>query len=277
VPYSLGVVGLGQMAKAILLPLIEKGDYLPSEIVGIVGSENSVKPVLTSLPEGINVISSTSPSLKKVWESPIVLLAVKPQQLNLVCEKLGKDIYRKSTQKNLLISVIAGLNLNNLKQLFPYHNCVRVVPNAPVLVSAGLTGIAWGDDVTNKQKQNVQNIFRSISRLVELPERQLDAFLALTSSGPAFIALIIEALADGAVAAGLSRSMAVELACETLNGTISLLEKKDLHPGELKDMVASPSGTTIEGLRCLEKAGVRSALIEAIAITAERSRSISQT
>tara|TARA_Y100001968_G_C19305496_1_gene691429 strand:- start:10 stop:807 length:798 start_codon:yes stop_codon:yes gene_type:complete len=265
------------MAKAILLPLIEKGDYLPSEIVGIVGSENSVKPVLTSLPEGINVISSTSPSLKKVWESPIVLLAVKPQQLNLVCEKLGKDIYRKSTQKNLLISVIAGLNLNNLKQLFPYHNCVRVVPNAPVLVSAGLTGIAWGDDVTNKQKQNVQNIFRSISRLVELPERQLDAFLALTSSGPAFIALIIEALADGAVAAGLSRSMAVELACETLNGTISLLEKKDLHPGELKDMVASPSGTTIEGLRCLEKAGVRSALIEAIAITAERSRSISQT
>ena len=110
--------------------------------------------------------------------------------------------------------------------------------------------------------------------MLDLPESQLDAFLALTSSGPAFVALVAEAMADGAVAAGLPRALAQHLAHRTLAGTAALLHERELHPGQLKDMVSSPGGTPIAGIRCLEKAGLRSALIEAVLAAAERSRQL---
>ena len=134
--------------------------------------------------------------------------------------------------------------------------------------------MAWGDDLTSSQRSLVLEIFSPMSEVYELPEKQLDAFLALTSSGPAYVALFVEALADGAVAAGLPRKMAIDLAHKTLSGTALLLKKKKLHPGELKDMIASPGGTTITALRHLEKAGLRSALIEAVVAAAERSREL---
>jgi pyrroline-5-carboxylate reductase len=120
----------------------------------------------------------------------------------------------------------------------------------------------------------VQALFARVGEVMELPESQLDAFLALTSSGPAFVALVAEAMADGAVAAGLPRALASHLAHRTLAGTAELLHQRELHPGELKDMVASPGGTTIAGLRRLESAAVRSALIEAVVAAAERSREL---
>jgi pyrroline-5-carboxylate reductase len=113
-----------------------------------------------------------------------------------------------------------------------------------------------------------------VGEVHELPEAQLDAFLALTSSGPAFVAVVAEALADGAVAAGLPRLLAQRLAHRTLAGSAALLQERDLHPGQLKDMVSSPAGTTIAGLRQLEKAGLRSALIEAVLAAAQRSREL---
>jgi pyrroline-5-carboxylate reductase len=120
----------------------------------------------------------------------------------------------------------------------------------------------------------VQQLFAQVAEVVELPEPQLDAFLALTSSGPAFVALVSEAMADGAVAAGLPRALAQHLAHRTLAGTATLLHEQDLHPGQLKDMVSSPGGTTIAGLRRLEAGGVRSALLEAVLAAAERSREL---
>ena len=142
------------------------------------------------------------------------------------------------------------------------------------IVGAGLTGLAWSDQVAVDQKVSVKKIFTPISEVLDLPEEQLDAFLALTSSGPAYIAVVAEALADGAVAAGLPRSLANYLAHRTLFGTSLLLKEKELHPGQLKDMVASPGGTTITALRHLERAGLRSALIEAVVAAAERSREL---
>jgi pyrroline-5-carboxylate reductase len=117
-------------------------------------------------------------------------------------------------------------------------------------------------------------LFADVGEVLEFPEAKLDAFLALTSSGPAFIALVAEAMADGAVLAGLPRDLAQRLAHRTLAGTAALLDQRALHPGELKDMVASPGGTTIAGLRQLEQAGLRSALIEAVMAAAERSRQL---
>ena len=170
--------------------------------------------------------------------------------------------------------MLAGVALARLQQLFPGHRIVRAVPNTPCLVRAGLTALAWGEGVTPEQKAWVRQLFAQVGEVLELPEAQLDGFLALTSSGPAFVALVAEAMADGAVAAGLPRAMAHHLAHRTLAGTAALLHEQELHPGQLKDMVTSPAGTTIAGIRQLERSGLRSALIEAVLAAAERSREL---
>jgi pyrroline-5-carboxylate reductase len=151
---------------------------------------------------------------------------------------------------------------------------VRAVPNTPCLVRAGLTGLAWGDGVAAEQRAWVQQLFAQVGEVLELPESQLDAFLALTSSGPAFVALVAEAMADGAVAAGLPRQQAHHLAHRTLAGTAALLQEQQLHPAQLKDMVSSPGGTTIAGIRALESGGLRAALMEAVVAAAARSREL---
>jgi pyrroline-5-carboxylate reductase len=174
----------------------------------------------------------------------------------------------------LLISVLAGVPLRRLEALFPGRACVRAVPNTPALVKAGLTGLSWGEGVAAAQREEVRQLFAPVGEVLDLPEAQLDPFLALTSSGPAFLALVAESMADGAVAAGLPRPLALHLAHRTMAGTAALLQGQELHPGQLKDMVTSPAGTTAAGLRQLERAGLRSALIEAVLAAAERSRQL---
>jgi pyrroline-5-carboxylate reductase len=166
------------------------------------------------------------------------------------------------------------VRLERLQTLFPTRTCVRAVVNTPALVRCGLTALAWGQELPAEQRAWLEQLFSRVGAVWALPEPQLDAFLALTSSGPAFVALVAEGLADGAVAAGLPRSLAQELALRTLEGTAALMEQKTLHPGQLKDMVSSPAGTTIAGLRQLERAGLRSALLEAVLAAAQRSREL---
>lgn len=201
----------------------------------------------------------------------MVLLAVKPQQLEAVAAAAPTP---PAGATPLLLSVLAGVRLARLQSLFPAWKVVRAVPNTPCLVRAGLTGLAWGDGLSTDQKVWIQELFSQVGEVLELPEAQLDAFLALTSSGPAFVALVADALADGAVAAGLPRQQAHRLAHRTLAGTAALLQEQDLHPAELRDMVSSPGGTTIAGIRVLERSGLRSALIEAVVAAAERSREL---
>lgn len=262
------------MAQAILTPLLERGDFKPDEVLGVVGQRSSVKKVLGEFSQDLSIVSSDNPVSLEVWNSPIQLLAVKPQQLNDIKEQVSQLEIVPDRPKPVLISILAGVNLKRLQSIFPAHNCVRAVPNIPVIVRSGLTGLSWGAGVTTDQRLSVEAIFKPISEVLELPEKQLDAFLALTSSGPAYVAVIAEALADGAVAAGLPRSLANDLSNMTLAGSAKLLKESNLHPGELKDMVASPAGTTITALRHLEMAGIRSALIEAVVLAAERSREL---
>ncbi len=271
---SLGVIGLGRMAQAILSPLLERGEIEPEQVFGVVGRKTSVQVVKKQLPPEVRVFSSDDPDSATVWEAPVQLLAIKPQQLKALDRTLNKNKPVLSTSRPLLISLLAGVTLQRLKQSFPKHSLVRAVPNTPALVGAGITGLSLGEEITTDQQLSVEKLFNPISEVLDLPEDQLDAFLALTSSGPAYIALIAEALADGAVAAGLPRVLANYLAHRTLYGTSLLLKEKELHPGQLKDMVASPGGTTITALRHLEKGGLRSALIEAVVAAAERSREL---
>ncbi len=262
------------MAQAVVLPLIERKDFLPNEIFAVVGRKESVPSVAEKFPKGMRIVSSDDPIAEDVWNAAIQLLAIKPQQLPLFEGKNFNFDNPNPSSRPLLISVLAGVTLKRLQKIFPGHVCVRSVPNIPVLVGAGLTGLAWAEGVTEKQRSSVMKIFNPISEVFELPEVQLDAFLALTSSGPAYVSLMIEALADGAVAAGLPRHLAYRLTHKMLSGTALFLNEKAMHPSELKDMVASPGGTTITALRHLEMAGVRSALMEAVVVAAERSRSL---
>ena len=259
---SLGVVGLGRMAQALLFPLLEAGLVEGAGVRAVVASGASA----ARLAEAHGLAVGTDPAA--AWAAPVVLLAVKPQQLDQVAQAASAG------QQGLLISVLAGVKLERLQRLFPAWHCVRAVPNTPSLVRAGLTGLAFGPRVSSAQRAWVETLFGLVGEVHELPEAQLDAFLALTSSGPAFVALVAEGLADGAVAAGLPRSLAHRLAHRTLAGTAALLDGQDLHPGQLKDMVTSPGGTTIAGLRMLEKAGVRSALLEAVVAAAQRSQEL---
>lgn len=273
------------MARALLFPLLEAGQLKPGDVRGVVASVSSARQL--SEAHGLQVSTDS----QEAWQCPVVLLAVKPQQLEPVAAAAATATAAAATlgwladgpsppageppsNRRLLISVLAGVRLERLQRLFPLWCCVRAVPNAPCLVRAGLTGLAWGDGVDSFQRERVQRLFALVGEVMELPEGQLDAFLALTSSGPAYVALIAEALADGAVAAGLPRPLAAHLAHRTLAGTAALLKERELHPGELKDMVSSPAGTTMAGLRELERAGVRSALIEAVLAASERSRAL---
>ena len=273
---SLGIIGFGRIAKAIISPLFESGEYKPENVLGIVGKSTSISSVLRGLPKGVKVVSAEETSSKEVWEAPVKLLAVKPQQFGNIAECMSTFQGINEFPKPLLISVLAGITLKSLQKAFPHHTCVRAVPNTPSLIREGLTGLAWSDDITTDQKIVVRKIFEPISEIFELHEPELDPFLALTSSGPAYVALVAEALADGAVAAGLPRYLSNQLANKTLSGAASLLRKRELHPAELKDMVASPGGTTISALRHLELAGLRSALIEAVVLAAQKSRELAQ-
>ena len=274
-PYSLGVIGFGQIAQAIVIPLITQKIFLPEKVFGVVRRESNVDSLLQKLPKGVSVVSSENNHFVDVLDAPIQILAVKPKDLSSVAKTINNFTKQQTRNPPLLISVLAGVTLTRLEKTFPNHICVRTVPNTPSLVGKGLTGICFGKDVTEEHRQIVDEIFKSSSEVFNLQEDKLDAFLALTSSGPAYVALIIESLADGAVAAGLSRSLAQELSIKTLLGSSFLLSEYDLHPGELKDMVASPGGTTITALRHLEMSGLRSALIEAVMLAAEKSRSLS--
>ena len=257
------------MAQALLFPLMASGLVPRERVQAVVASEASAQRLAAAHP-GLAV--GTDPAA--AWRGDALLLAVKPQQLVAVAATATPPAGGAGVEPPLLISVLAGVTVARLQGLFSGHRIVRAVPNTPCLVGAGLCGLAWGEGVSEAQRRWVQQLFAQVGEVLELPEPQLDAFLALTSSGPAFVALVAEAMADGAVAAGLPRALAQHLAHRTLAGTAALLQEQDLHPGQLKDMVSSPGGTTIAGLRRLEQGGLRSALLEAVLAAAERSREL---
>ena len=264
-PTTFGVIGLGRMAQALLFPLIDSGLVPQSGVRAVVATQASAERLAAARP-GLAVATDSA----EAWAAPALLLAVKPQLLDAVAAGAPPP----SAGPQLLVSVLAGVTLERLQRLFPGRRIVRAVPNTPCLVGAGLTALAWGEGVSPEQRAWVLQLFRQVGDVFELPEPQLDGFLALTSSGPAFVALMAEAMADGAVAAGLPRQLAQHLAHRTLAGTAALLDQQALHPGQLKDMVTSPGGTTIAGIRQLERAGLRSALLEAVLAAAERSRQL---
>ena len=256
---KLGVIGFGNIAKAIITPLLEKNILQPDEIICLVNSKKSLENVKNNYKFKLNVYHSDCSESNLVWNCPIKLLAVKPQQLKNI-----KEINFKENNKNILISILAGVSLKTLETIFPKHNCIRAVTNIPITIGHGLTGIAWNHGIDDKDKIFIRNIFKNSGKVFEFSEDYLDIFLALTSSAPAIIALIIDALGEGGLSGGLTKKLSEELVIDMIFGTVLMMRDLDVSPSELKNRVTSPAGTTIAALRILEKKGFRSALIESI-------------
>ena len=268
---KIAVIGFGNIAKAIITPLLDNKLIYPQDVYCLVNSKKSLENIKNKYKYNVNIYQAKSKDSNLVWDCEVKLLSVKPQQLNQIIESPNN----KNKNKNLLVSILAGVSIDKLSQKFPNHRCARVVTNIPITIGKGLTGISWGGGISEDQKQFIKQLFENSSKIYEFTEDYLDIFLSLTSSGPAIISLIIESLSDGGLSCGLQKKLSEELVLEMILGTISLIKENNLTTSELKDMVTSPGGTTISALRVLEEKSIRSALIESIVSACNRSKEFS--
>ncbi|MGG6293011.1 pyrroline-5-carboxylate reductase [Leptolyngbya sp. AN02str] len=262
----LGIIGGGVMGEALLSRLVEQQIYAPNHI-WVSDPLESRRDFLTRQ-YGVEVTADNTAVVRK---AEVVLLAIKPQGFDAIVAELKDSHF--STHR-LVISILAGVPLSKLEAAFPQQPVVRAMPNTPATVGAGMTAIALGQYTQATHTDTARRIFGAVGDVVEVPEKLMDAVTGLSGSGPGYIALVIEALADGGVAAGLPRAIASQLALQTVLGTAELLRSTGMHPAELKDRVTSPGGTTIAGIATLEKAGMRSAFIEAVRAASQRAEEL---
>ena len=209
-------------------------------------------------------------SIKQLAEkADVIFLAVKPNVLEAVLIELAPFI----DEEKLIVSVVAGKEILFIKRVLEKNiRVIRVMPNTPALVGEGMAAVAWDEPATKEDAELVVQLLSPVGKAVVLPEGLFDAVTGLSGSGPAYVFMMIEALADGGVRAGLPRAIAMELAAQTVLGSAKMVLDTGKHPGELKDMVCSPGGTTIEAVAALEKGGMRAAFMDAVMASCEKSK-----
>lgn len=255
------------MGEALLSRLVAAKIYLPQDIV--VSEPQSQRRDLLAQQYGVSVTSEN----EVAFQAEIVLLAIKPQVFDAVTANLADQLMNRD-RPPIVLSILAGVLLQKLEAAFPTCPVVRAMPNTPATVGAGMTAIAPGKLTDSTHLEQARTIFGAVGEVVEVPENLIDAVTGLSGSGPGYVAIAIEALTDGGVAAGLPRAIAAKLALQTVLGTAQLLQESGMHPAELKDRVTSPGGTTIAGIAQLEQAGFRSALIQAVQAACDRAKEL---
>jgi pyrroline-5-carboxylate reductase len=262
----IGFLGAGRMAEALARGFLAAKLVEPADLYAHDVSEDRLKfwrqAGLGATPGGnVSVCNSAD----------VLFIAVKPQSVNSLLSEIAGDV----TANQLVVSIAAGVTIDSLERgLNAKRRIIRVMPNTPCLVGAAASGIAAGATAKSEDLKLVVKLFESVGVARVLPESLLDAVTGLSGSGPAFVFAMIEAMSDGGVRAGLPRDAATALAAQTVLGAAKMVLETGKHPGELKDAVASPAGTTIAGLAVLERAGVRGAIIDAVFAAAERSKEL---
>ena len=252
---KIGFIGLGNMATAMIGGMLQKGIAKPEDIIGSSKTETTAEKVKTKFN-----INTTTDNAAVAEQADILFLAVKPIFFPEVIAEI-KDAVKTDT---LIVSIAAGRNLQYLKDAFgrPELKLIRCMPNTPALVLEGCTGVCIGENVTEEETEQVLSLLRSFGIASVVPERLMDVVVGVSGSSPAYVFMFIEAMADAAVADGMPRDKAYKLAAQSVLGSAKMVLDTGRHPGELKDMVCSPGGTTIEAVRVLEEKGLRSAVIE---------------
>ena len=262
---KLGFLGCGKMATALVGGVVRAGAFPPEDILVTDCAPAAVEALITKTGA---IPVPDNPALAAGAEA--LVLCVKPSDALDALRKLGGALSGK-----LVISIVAGLSIAKLAEAAgPAVRIVRVMPNTPALIHQGAAAFALGATATEADAVLVSKIFSSVGRAVQVKEASLDAVTGLSGSGPAYVYLIIEALADGGVLMGLPRDLALQLAAQTVAGAAGMVLQTGQHPGVLKDQVTSPGGTTIAGLEHLEGMAVRSALMGAVRAATERSREL---
>jgi len=260
---KLGVIGGGVMGSAIVSRLLTQGTYQSTDI--IISEPTLSQQASLHQQYGVEVTGDNNLAAM----APVLLLAIKPQ----IFERVVADL-KQPNPSQLVISILAGVSIAQLERAFPDRAVIRAMPNTPATVGMGITAISASQHVQPQHLDLATQIFQAVGEVVTVPESLMDAVTGLSGSGPAYVAIAIEALADGGVAAGLPRPIADRLALQTVLGTAQLIKESNLHPAQLKDRVTSPGGTTIAGIVKLEQSGFRSALIEAVIAAANRSQEL---
>jgi len=258
-----GFIGSGKMATALIRGMLRSGVAGTATIVASDPLESARAGLAAKT--AIRVYEDNLPVVER---SDVLVLAVKPETMPQVLGQLRPLV----GPQHLVVSIAAGISIAALLEgLGPERRVVRVMPNTPALLGAGASAYALGPGVPAADEALVQAFLGAVGRAVRVPETMLDAVTGLSGSGPAFVYLMIEALSDGGVRVGLPRDIATLLAAQTVLGSARMVLETGLHPGVLKDQVASPGGTTIAGLHALERGGVRGALIDAVEAATRRS------
>jgi len=265
---KIGFIGGGVMAEALLSRLLAKEIYQPGEV--LVSDPQATRRSFLKQEYGVAVTSDNQQTFTSASE--VVMLAVKPQVFGAIAPELSAIIGKGHSP--VVVSILAGVSLKQLETAFPQMSLIRAMPNTPATVGAGMTAVCANAHTTSDQKNIAQQMFSTVGEVVEVPESLMDAVTGVSGSGPAYVALMVEALADGGVASGLPRAIAYQLAIQTVLGAAQLLQETKIHPAELKDRVTSPGGTTIAGITQLERAGFRSAVIEAVRAATQRSQEL---
>jgi pyrroline-5-carboxylate reductase len=259
-------IGGGNMAEALLKGLLSGLEVPPERIVA-----TDILPERRQYLETTYGIRTMAGNPQAVRDSDVVILAVKPQIIPLVLETIAPAVDRDK----LVISIAAGITLQTLQNVLGANQrLVRVMPNTPALVLNGAAGISPGSGATPQDVAVVESLFKAVGRAVVVDDTLMDAVTGLSGSGPAFVFALIEGLADGGVLMGLSREVATMLAAQTVLGAAKMVLETGRHPGELKDMVTSPAGTTIAGMHALENGGLRGLMMEAVRCATERSAAL---
>lgn len=255
------------MASAIIGGILKEGIAKPEEILGSAKTEKTAREV----GERFSIETCTDNRKVAGW-ADVLVLAVKPQ----IFPEAAAEIRDEIREDTLVISIMAGKTMEYIEEQLGGRKIklVRCMPNTPALVLAGCSGYCMNGQVTAEEADLTGRLLGSFGKAIEVPERLIDAVGGVAGSSPAFVFLFIEALADGAVAEGMPRAQALEFAAQAVYGSAKLLLESGMHPGALKDMVCSPGGSTIEGVRALEKGGMRSAVTEAVIACVEKSKKL---
>lgn len=259
-----GFIGVGNMAGAMIGGLIGSGKAAPSDMIGSCRSEKSMERA-----KELYGIEVTDDNKKVAAECEILFLAVKPQMLDGVIGQIRDSV----REDQLLVSIAAGRSIDYYEKAFGNKNLhiVRLMPNTPALVGAAMTAACGSDPVTEEEMERVGEIVKTFGMFEIVPEKLFDAVTGVSGSSPAYVFMMLEAMADAAVAGGMPRAQAYRFAAQAVLGSAKMLLDTGKHPGELKDMVCSPAGTTIEAVRVLEEKGFRSAVIEGTKACIDRS------
>lgn len=263
-----GFIGGGNMAEAIIKGILRSADSrAQSKADGIMASEPD--ELRREYLEKTYGIKTTFSNIEIVALCDTIILAVKPQNMPLVLEEIAEDI----TGEKIIVSIAAGITLEYLQTKLKTRKLVRIMPNTPALVQKGISVMSFGEGFEAEDIFLVREIFLSVGRVLELPEKNMNAVTALSGSGPAFLTLFTEAMIEGGIGMGLSREHASELSVQTFIGTAGLLDS-GLQPHKIREMVTSPGGTTAAGLSMLEEKGLKDIVAETLEAAKKRAEDL---